>query len=105
MNLPEGYQFERVRITRERKNVTIHLNYTDGITSFSIFQTQGTIPLNFRRVFKEENKSMDEIVEIESENRSIFFRKVGRFNMTVIGNCSKELLIPVIESISPVYEP
>lgn len=105
VNLPEGYQLDRIRITKERKNTTIHLNYTNGITSFSIFQTRGTIPLNFRRIFREENKSVDDILEIERENRTIFFRKVGLFNMTLIGNCSKELLIPVIKNISSKHNP
>ena len=105
MNLPEGYQLDRIRITKERENSTIHLNYSNGITSFSIFQTRGVIPPNFRRIFREENKSMEDIIEIERENRHIFFRKVGPFNMTLIGNCSKELLIPVIKSISPKHNP
>jgi len=105
MNLPEGYQLDRIKITKERKNTTVHLNYTNGITSFSIFQTRGDIPPNFGRIFREENKNIDDIIEIDRENRSIFFRKVGPFNMTLIGNCSKELLEPVIKSISPQHNP
>lgn len=98
--IPEGFALGRIRITRERRNVTIHLNYSDGITSFSIFQTKGPPPPFFDNRFGKRPEKQNDIIEISKESRSIFFRKMGPFNVTVIGNCSKEILRPVIENIS-----
>ena len=42
----------------------------------------------------------DNIIEIVRENRSIFFRKMGPFNLTLIGNCQKEIIKPILESFS-----
>ena len=98
--IPDGFALDRIRITRERRNVTIHLNYSDGITSFSIFQTKGPPPSFFYNRFGKRPEKQNDIIEISKESRSIFFRKMGPFNVTVIGNCSKEILRPVIENIS-----
>ncbi len=101
--IPNGYQLGRVRVARERGNVTVHLNYSNGITSFSIFQTRGRIPHHFRRSFDKNNEN--NVIEIARGSRTIFFRKLGPFNLTLIGNCPKEILKPVIESFSPPEKP
>ncbi len=100
--IPEGYALDRIRVTREMNNITIHLNYSNGITSFSIFQSMGPIPLFFRKIYQEQKKSGDEVIAFERETRSIFFKKLGPFNLTLIGNCPKEILESVIVNIAPI---
>ncbi len=97
--IPDGYQLDRMRVTRERKNVTVHMNYNNGINSFSIFQTRGPVPPYFRKIFMK--KSEDNTIEILRENRTILFRKMGPINLTLIGNCQKEVIKPVLDSFSP----
>ncbi|MFC1562806.1 outer membrane lipoprotein carrier protein LolA [candidate division KSB1 bacterium] len=101
--IPDGYQLDRIRTTRERRSVTVHLNYNNGVNSFSVFQTRGHIPPYFGRTFKKDTKN--NIIEIDRENRTIFFRKMGTFNLTIIGNCKKELIRTVLENFSLPEKP
>lgn len=99
--IPDGFVLDRIRVTRERHNETIHLNYSNGITSFSIFQSFGPPPPFFMERMGEAHEDNGEIVDLSKGERNILFKKMGPLNITVIGNCPKELLYPVIENMYP----
>lgn len=88
--LPEGFVLDKIRVTRERRNVAFHQIYTDGILMFSIFQTKGNIPKQFANNNRNINSRRQETILSKHDNNNN--------NYIIIGYVNSELLTKVLES-------
>jgi len=95
--LPEGFKLNIVKTIQRRNLMTIHSNYTDGVLSFSLFQTRGRVPGELNERILKDTK--DNLRVARRLSRPIFPRRIGEYNFIITGNCSSELLKSVLGSV------
>jgi len=99
-SFPNTYGLRRIRLIQRSDRTIAHLNYSDGIFSFSVFQSEGRPPDVILRMFGVKKIPPVRLFTERRGNTIIYYKQIPPLNITVVGNCDSSLLNQIIDEFS-----
>jgi negative regulator of sigma E activity len=94
--IPKGFEISSISLTKEKYRSVIHLQYTDGLLDFALFQSIGKPPRFQQRMIKESKSTSDRTLVF----RQFYACQKDDYSFLLIGNFSYPQLKKIAESLT-----
>jgi outer membrane lipoprotein-sorting protein len=98
--LPRGYEFETASLVKKNNAPFLRIQYTDGLDTLSLFETNSAIDFKNYKFFEEAGKAPDEQARFFHliAGNALYHKRKG-LNCLAAGDFSKKELLKVINSL------